>query len=218
MTQIIKQDGTMEGPGSVWVLDANGRAKINAHLLDGLHADATGAADAHVVATDASGNVKIGGHVTQATNVIRQVFTKSGIAGNTATTVFTITTTNEGATGNAGNYACIVRGMVVHALGAFASSTATKSFVAHFCRAMASNGTGVNSAVSEISVSASAASTPSIRDIGAVTMAVVETSEFVQSVQFTIDATGSVPSSATVILDVELVWAGYTTPPVMAAA
>jgi hypothetical protein len=36
----------------------------NAGLLDGLHADATGAADAHVVATDASGNVALGGTIS----------------------------------------------------------------------------------------------------------------------------------------------------------
>lgn len=33
----------------------------NAGLLDGLHADATGAADAHVVATDANGNARVVG-------------------------------------------------------------------------------------------------------------------------------------------------------------
>ena len=100
MTQIIKQDGTMEGPGSVWVLDANGRAKINAHLLDGLHADATGAADAHVVATDESGNANVAG--LNATGEVRAsaltLNTKrtcfagnKTIADNVATGVFRVT-------------------------------------------------------------------------------------------------------------------------------
>lgn len=92
MTQVIHPDGTMEGPGSVWVIDSDGRAMVNAHLLDGYHASATAeankilaldddaklpasitgdadtvdgyhaktsGADAHVVATDASGNATI---------------------------------------------------------------------------------------------------------------------------------------------------------------
>jgi len=72
----------------------------NAGLLDGLHADATGAADAHVVATDESGNANVAG--LNATGEVRAsaltLNTKrtcfagnKTIADNVATGVFRVT-------------------------------------------------------------------------------------------------------------------------------
>lgn len=151
--------------------------------------------------------------------LLERMFVKTGISDNVATSVFTITTTNESGSTDAGGYACDVYAMIGHAVtdGA-ATNTAVKSFRAHFARAMEDGGTGVNSAVSEISETGSAATTSLTRDISTVTMTVSETSEYVQAVQFQIDLTGSGVTTAQVICLVRLVYYGFTTPPVLAQA
>jgi hypothetical protein len=159
------------------------------------------------------------GQVTQSTYVVRGVFTKVGIADNAATSIFTITTANEAGSTDGGGYSVFVHAVMGHeATNGSGSGSATKSFTAQFCRAMLGVGTGVNSAVSEVMETASAATTPAGRDIGAVTMTVVETSEYIQTIQFTVDLTGTAVSTAEAFVLVELVWTGFLTPPVLAAA
>jgi hypothetical protein len=69
----------------------------NAGLLDGLHADATGAADAHVVATDASGNAAVVGFTATGLATLSGGFTSGigksvskSVAHNTATAIVDI--------------------------------------------------------------------------------------------------------------------------------
>lgn len=139
------------------------------------------------------------------------------VADNIATGVFSITTTNETGDTDGGGYAVFVHALIGHGLSSTTTDAAAKSFSAQFCRVMVAAGTGVNSAVSEVVETASAATTGATRDIGAVTMTVVENSEYVQYVAFQVDGSGSDVTTLRVICDVYLVWYGFTTPPTLAA-
>lgn len=202
----------------------------NAHTLDGLHA-ATSGADAHVLATDASGNVQVDGHLLMptpgqrrmevaGTNATRygmiEALIRKQLVDNSATAVFTVTTTDESGDVDGGSYSVFVHA-VVHVSNAVGTGTsAAKSFTAQFCRAMKAAAAGANSAVSEVVETASAATDPATRDIGTVTMAVTETSEFVQTVDFTVDVTGTSAAAPIITAFVQVVWGSFTTAPVLA--
>lgn len=154
--------------------------------------------------------------VTPGRYLLERMFIKTGIVDNTATSIFRISTTDESGSNDAGGYACEVFALIGHAVtGSTATDTATKSFHAHFARAMEDTGTGVNSAVTEISETASAATTGATRDISTVTMTVTETSEFNQDIKFQIDLTGASVTTAQVVCVVRLIYYGFTTPPTM---
>lgn len=150
-------------------------------------------------------------------NVIEKFVVKTGITDNVATGIFRITTTNESGSTDGGGYACYVHALVAHGVSSTSSNAAAKSFTGHFARAAKSDGTGANSAVSEISETASGVTTGLTRDIGTVTMTVVETSEYLNDVTFQIDATGSGATTPALYVYVRLIWAGYLTAPVLTA-
>jgi len=81
---------------------------------------------------------------------------------------------------------------------------------------MVAAGTGVNSAVTDITISASAATAPATRDIGTVTMSVVEVDEYNIDVQFTVDSTGSGAVNPEISCEVEVVWVNFLTAPKIA--
>lgn len=147
--------------------------------------------------------------------IVEKSFFVTGIADNVATDVFRINTTAESvANSDGGTYAVFVHALVTHAGGPTVSNNAVKSFVSHFCRAIKNDGSiGVNSAVSEINESASAATTPATRDISTVTMTVVENNEHQCDVQFQIDLTGTGVGTASVHAFVRVVWQGFLTAP-----
>jgi len=148
--------------------------------------------------------------------LVERMFVKTGIADNTATSVFRITTNNESGSTDAGGYSVFVHALIGHNVtGNAAIDTAVKSFTAHFARAMEDTGAGVNSAVSEISESGSAATTSLQKDLSTVTMTVVETSEYLNDVQFTLDLTGAAVTTGQVICVVRLIYYGFTTPPTL---
>lgn len=157
------------------------------------------------------------GKLTHMVNSIRGVFTKV-VTDEVATTVFTITTTNEPGNTDAGGYACFVKALIWHGYGTAAGSSAAKAFQACFCRTKQSSGAGVDSAVSEVVETASAATASATRDIGAVTMTTVEVDEYITGVQFTVDGTGTSITQLTVIASVEVIYYTLATPPVLAAA
>lgn len=155
---------------------------------------------------------------SQETNCVRAVIRKTAIADNSATNVFTITTTNETGSTDGGVYSVKVHGVVAHGSANDSAETSCKSFGAQFCRAVNAAGSGTNSAVTENLETASAASTTATKDLTTVTMTVVETSEYVQTIQFLVDCTGTTVTTADVTLMVELVYIGFLTPPVIASA
>lgn len=147
--------------------------------------------------------------------VVEKNFVTLAIADNVATDVFRIETTNETGSTDAGGYAVYVHALIGHALSSTATNTAVKSFTAHYARAMEDAGTGVNSVVSEISETASVATSGAARDIGTVTMTVVENSEYQNDIQFTIDLSGAATATAQVICFVRVLWYGFSTAPVL---
>jgi hypothetical protein len=76
-------------------------------------------------------------------------------------------------------------------------------------------GTGVNSTVSEVTVTPSAATNAATRDIGAVTISLKETSEYDIDVQITADATGSSVDVLEATVMVQLIHYGFLTAPTM---
>jgi hypothetical protein len=151
---------------------------------------------------------------------VKQAVFELDVADNSATTIFTITTTNESGNNDGGVYTCFVDALAMTSYpAAGAGATAVRGFKGSFSRAiMNTGGTGVNTAVTEIYESASAATTAATRDVNAVTMTVSETSEYVQAVQFTVDVTGTTVGTPHVLCFVTLLWTGFTTPPVLAQA
>lgn len=147
--------------------------------------------------------------------VIEKNFVTTGLADNAATDVFRIETTNESGSTDGGGYSVFVHSLIGHALSDAATDAAVKSFAAHWGRVMVGAGTGVNTAVSEISESASAASTGATRDINTVTLTLVENSEYQIDVQMMIDLTGSGVTTAQVVSYVRLIWWGFETAPVL---
>ena len=147
----------------------------------------------------------------------KKMLFRVNVPDNTATTVFTITTTNEAGSNDSGAYACTVTGVVTSPQGTGTGTpVAAKSFKATFCRAMNAAGLGVNSAVLEIAESASAATDAAVRDIGTVTMTALEVDEYNVAVQILIDVTGSTAGAAEFMCEVELYAINFLTPPTMA--
>ena len=155
------------------------------------------------------------GNITHATNIIRAVVVKTGIADNSATSVFRITTVDEGSN-DGGGFVVSVHALVGHVVTNVAEAQAVKGFKAEFAKITGASGGAAVSAVSELVETASAATVAGTRDVGAITMSVVATSAYLTDVQFTVDLTGTAVNTATVVCMIELVWHGFTTPPVIA--
>lgn len=151
--------------------------------------------------------------IGQGRYILEKLIVKTGLTDNTATSVFRVATTNETGSTDGGGYAVFMHGLVTHGVSSTSSNAATKSFTAHFSRAQKNDGTGVNSAVSEISETGSAATTSLTRDISTVTATVTETSEYQNDVQFQIDSTGSSATTPGLVLYVRVIWYGYLTAP-----
>jgi len=154
---------------------------------------------------------------SQVGGIVRAVFEKTGIADNVLTAVFKITQTNEPGSTDGGAYSVFMHACIGHAAVNNASYVAAKSITAQFSRAMAGTGSGVNSTVTEVVETASAATSAASRDIGTVTIDKSEVSEYEVQVKFQIDLTGSNIATAQVVVMVELVYTGFLTPPVLAA-
>jgi hypothetical protein len=152
-------------------------------------------------------------------NVIRAVVAKWSIADNVATAIFTVTTTDETGSADAGAYLVIVEGLIAHGgQSPTATNSAAKRFRAAFTRAMLNAGTGTLSAVTEDFDDTLAATDAATRSIGNVTLTVAETSEYITTASITVDLTGTGVTQAQVILDVTLYWTGFTTPPAITPA
>lgn len=163
-------------------------------------------------ASTLSGPVTTGSTINS-NRVIRFHSTKTGIADNSATGLFAITTTNETGSADGGTYSVKVRANIQH--GAASTHTAVKYFECYWVRAMRETGVGTNSAITELVESASTATNAAEKDISTVTATVTETSEYVNQFNIQIDLTGTGVTTAVVNYDVELIW-NFTTAPTIA--
>jgi hypothetical protein len=158
------------------------------------------------------------GPVAKPPGIVRQWVQRTGLQDNTATEIFTITTINETGDNDGGVYGVVFEGIVSHGDGP-TLETSVLSFRAQFARGINGAGSaGNNGAVSESSESAIGASTAATKSMAACTMTVVETSEYVQSVRFQVDCSGTTVTTASVHGMVSLTYAGFTTPPAIVSA
>jgi len=149
------------------------------------------------------------GQITQETYVIRKVVSQTGMTDNTATSIFTITTT----TNEFGGYKCNMSIMAGDDIVNHNENMAVMGVDAHFVRVLENNtNTGTTSAVAEISQTVSAnEGTGAVTDI---TIRVANTSETVQTIQAEVDV--SAGGVADIIIIVELIYWDLATAPVIA--
>lgn len=151
-------------------------------------------------------------------NIVRKIITKTGIADNVATGLFTITTTNETGSNDAGGYSCLIKLHIQHPDSVAAGATSAKFGMYQFTRTMEGSGTGVNGAISIILTGNSVPTAGATRDVGTITVTVTETSEYVQTVNIQVDTTGSGATTFLAVADIEVVYGSFTTAPVLAVA
>lgn len=198
-------------------VESNGNA--NMVYVDGTN-DKVGIGNATPTRTlEVTGTIGLSDQLVQQTYVIRKFISKTGLVDNTATNVFTITTTNETGSTDGGVFVCTMSGMVAHGSANDSAETSCWGWGGRFVRAVnAAGAAGGNSAVVEIGETAVGASAAATKTITACTATVVETSEYVQTIQFQVDCGGTTVTTAEVYLMVEVVYAGFLTAPVIAAA
>lgn len=183
--------------------------------------DVTGAIKAST-SLQAGTTLTVGGQHNRETYVIKKVFAKAGMTDNTATAVFTITTTNESGSTDGGVYTVDMRVLAFHS-GLNNTDNAALGGHYAFSRAAQAAGTGQNSAVieptgGETAPAESEGGTTKGITAGAVTCTVTETSEYINTVNFTVDGDGGAVTTMGVVVEVTLIWYGYLTAPVLAAA
>jgi hypothetical protein len=149
--------------------------------------------------------------------VILKVVSKAGIADNSATAIFTVTTTNETGDADGGGFTCKVETMVGHAISPIATDLAIEWNYSVFQRINKADGTDYG-ALGEIYEGASTASASATRDIGATTPTITLTSNTVTTFNLTIDLTGTGVDTASAVCLITLIWYGYSTSPTIASA
>jgi len=171
-------------------------SNFNADMVDGYHALAFGAHTYRVL----SGATK-------------------SLADDTPTSVALITTADQAGSADAGCYIATITLLIANATGAgTAGSTASKALTVQFARAMEATGTGVTTAVIVVSETASAATNAAQRDIGTVTITTTEISEYQIAIQVQADHTGTLSSLLLCVMQIDLLWYGFLTAPVISNA
>lgn len=154
------------------------------------------------------GNVKNFG--SNSINLIKSV----AMPDNTATDVFTITSS---ATANPGGFMSVKVFAMATNGGNSAAANASKAYVGTFSLVNIQSGAKtIGSVVPDSATFTSAANASATRDVGAITMSVVNTSDTVSTVQFTVDFTGSGSVVGNLIVNAEILYSGYTTTPTAA--
>lgn len=150
------------------------------------------------------------------TNVKLATIRKTGIADNSATGIFSVTTTNESGSNDGGAYTCRVYTTVTHLATATSTNAAVEYNDSVFQKVSKSDGTSAT-ALGEITEAPSSATAGATRDIGAVTPALNAASNYQTDFRLTIDLTGTDPQTAEATCFIVLIWSGYSTAPVIAA-
>jgi hypothetical protein len=211
---------------SAWAGNPFGAAQV---VASGTYGDATASyvrfliGGAQKFNCDYLGNVQIEGDLThygtqrQGAYTKRWTAYKTNIADNTATSMFRVTTTDETGNADGGGYAVFVRALVGHALVNNTGGAAAGAYTFAFSRALLGAGTGANSVITAVAPAGTATTSAPARDIASVTASLVETSEYQNDFRLTIDLSGSSVSTANVVLEVTLLWYGFSTAPVLSA-
>jgi hypothetical protein len=147
---------------------------------------------------------------------IRTIVKKTGIADNVATTIFTITTTNEGGNNDGGVWMLRLFGLVTH-YGGNASENAGVELFGQCVRAMGAAGAGQNNLSGSFLGQVASSDGSVTKGIASITMTMVETSEYEVVVKAQIDLSGTVVTTGRVIGIVDLFWEGFATAPVVSS-
>lgn len=148
---------------------------------------------------------------------VRKIIIKGGIADNSPTPLFRITTTNETDSNDGGMYFCRIWALFGNGANSGSGAAASKTGVYLFTRSAKGTGDGANSAVSVVSETNSAAAFASTRDIGTVIATVAEINEYTNEISFQIDATGAGSVDLNAILNIEVFYYGYVSKPAIVA-
>lgn len=197
-----------------------------ADTLDGFHADTTATAD-YILALNSSGRMP--SHQAMAITMYDQNLFRWWIycltncfshscADNVETAIFNIVTPDNAGSNEGGCWTCFVVSRI--GCGATQSSTAAaaKTHVAMVSHVNIDDGTPATSAVTEIAETASAATDSGTRDIGTVTMTANEIDDQTTNICYTVDSTGSSPTTSYVRCWVMVMWMGYSDAPVLTQA
>ena len=189
-----------------------------ADTVDGLHAAASGA-DAHVLATDASGNARVDGQIWQAESAncgVIQFLCRVGVTDNVETPVLRITTTNEAGDEDGGFYTAWLRISVQE--GAYnVAAPATKAWLGCFTRVMNPTGVGTNNALDTILDGSVNAYNPAGKNIDSLTVSKGEVDEFTVEVRVQVDVSGLTAIDPVVMVHLTLDWQDFRTPPAIVA-
>jgi hypothetical protein len=150
--------------------------------------------------------------------MVRQFVKKTGIADNVATEFATVTTANEAGNTDGGGYTIFGVLTVFHA-GVSNGDNAVEQVHIYVGRAQQAAGTGtVGYASTTITQTLAESEGGTTRGISSITITAVETSEYVISLRAQIDLDGNAVTTARIMGMLELVYAGYLTPPVITSA
>lgn len=145
------------------------------------------------------------------------VFRLTGIADNSATPIFTVTTTNETGDVDGGAWSLWCIAHTGNNIAPNASDDAAMQDIFSVTHVNEEDGNAVTT-VDDWHQSAVAATAGGSYSIGSVTPTATATSNYVTTINLTIDCTGIFAGTASAVCFVVLTWEGYSTAPVMAAA
>ena len=157
----------------------------------------------------------LGGSV--GTYAMQATIAKDGIVDNTATAIFTVTTTDETGDTDGGGFICDISALCGHAIANDATSLAIAWEHAVMQRINIADGTDYG-AVAEITEGAATESSGLTRGIASITPTMTLTSNTVTTFNLTIDLDGIGATTGQAVCFITLIWYGYLHAPVIAAA
>ena len=165
-------------------------------------------------------DISVAGQRTYDTNVIKATFHARGLADSVATDVFRIETTNETGSNDGGSYSIVVVATATqNNEAAEANDGSVRGYSATFSHINVGSGVDSETDVVDIYETDPSANVGGPPDdvISDVNMTVNEISNYIHDLQFTIAQGGNNPTanSGAVVMEVELIWRGYLTPPTM---
>lgn len=186
----------------------------DADMVDGLHAAASGA-NAHVLATDANGGVRVDGQVVVGGRCIRTAIAKA-VNDNVPTGVLTITTPASGGLGGYWSLKLHVLALCNIVPGV---NVAARGGLVQMVHLNKSSGEPYTSAVVEVAKTDPIESWTAGRTISDLTITTSHASNTVTTVLARVAVDGSIGGDAPgVLVSAELIWHSYSSAPVMAVA
>jgi hypothetical protein len=149
--------------------------------------------------------------------MVKQFVKQTGLVDNTATEIFTVTTTNEAGNTDGGVWTARFMGLVQH-VGGSAGDNAGGFTECMPTRASRADGTGQVGIYSGSILGLAESEGGTTKGIASVTWTIAETSEYVTSVRVTVDLDGNAVTTATVVGMVFLWYNSFVTPPVITSA